>query len=362
MSIANTENVDTSPAERGTVLVTGSTGFVGSHSIVRLIGEGYRTRVTVRESGQEAEVLAALHQAEVDPARRLEFVVADLSADRGWVDAMEGVSHVLHHASPFPFTPPETEEEVIRPARDGALRVLAAARKAGIPRVVMTSSYAAVGYTVKPDNHYSEADWTDPDTEGLPAYHKSKVLAERAAWDYVHTHGDIELAVVNPTGIFGPQLGNRPSASVGLVKGMLTGQLPVVPIMYFGVVDVRDVVDLHLRAMLDPKAAGERFIAVGGPSISLFGMAQILREHFPAAADLLPATELTVEQVREAAKTEPSLRDAATLQGRIPVISNEKARSLLGWNPRDVAETIVATADGQIRLGLTLPQGASARS
>ncbi|MFI7346062.1 NAD-dependent epimerase/dehydratase family protein [Streptomyces sp. NPDC049936] len=337
------------------MLVTGGTGFVGSHSVVRLVREGYRTRVTVREPGQREGVVAALRQAGVDPAGRLEFAVADLAADRGWRNAMEGVGHVLHHASPFPATPPETEDEVVLPARDGALRVISAARDAGVPRVVMTSSYAAVGYTVKPDNHYSEADWTDPGTEGLPAYHKSKVLAERAAWDYVRARGGIELTVINPTGIFGPQLGDRPSASVGLVKRMLAGQMPVVPIMYFGVVDVRDVVDLHLRAMVHPKAAGERFLAVGGPSVSLFGMAQILREHFPAAADLLPAVELTVEQVREAAKTTPALRDAAALHGRIPVISNEKARSVLGWEPRNVRETIVATADSQIRLGLDLP-------
>jgi len=359
----STENLTANPSDRGTVLVTGGTGFVGTHSLARLVREGYRTRVTVREPGQEAEIRAALRQAEIGPAEidpaaeRLEFVVADLGADRGWLDAMDGVSHVLHHASPFPLTPPEREEDVIVPAREGALRVLSAARKAGIRRVVMTSSYAAVGYTAKPDNHYSEADWTDPDTEGLPAYHKSKILAERAAWDYARTHEDIELTVINPTGIFGPRLGNRPSASVGLVEGMLTGKMPVVPVMYFGVVDVRDVVDLHLRAMLHPKAAGERFIAVGGPSISLFGMAEILREHFPAAAALLPSTELTIEQVREAAKTEPALRDAAVLQGRIPVISNEKARSVLRWEPRDIAETIVATAAGEIRQGLTLPDG-----
>ncbi|MGW3865477.1 NAD-dependent epimerase/dehydratase family protein [Streptomyces sp. NPDC005047] len=337
------------------MLVTGGTGFVGSHSVVRLVREGYRTRVTVREPGQRESVVAALRQAGVDPAGRLEFAVADLAADRGWRQAMEGVGHVLHHASPFPATPPETEDEVVLPARDGALRVISAARDAGVPRVVMTSSYAAVGYTVKPDNHYSEADWTDPGTEGLPAYHKSKVLAERAAWDYVRARGGIELTVINPTGIFGPQLGDRPSASLGLVKRMLAGRMPVVPIMYFGVVDVRDVVDLHLRAMVHPKAAGERFLAVGGPSVSLFGMARILREHFPAAADLLPSVELTVEQVREAAKTTPALRDAAALHGRIPVISNEKARSVLGWEPRNVRETIVATADSQIRLGLDLP-------
>jgi nucleoside-diphosphate-sugar epimerase len=340
----------------GTVLVTGGTGFLGGHSVARLLDQGYRTRVTVREPGQRAGVLAALRQAGVDPAGRLEFAVADLNADAGWAQALDGVGHVLHHASPFPITPPETEDEVIRPARDGALRVISAARKAGVPRVVLTSSYAAVGYTAKPGNHYTEADWTDPDTEGLPAYHKSKVLAERAAWDDVRTHGGVELTVVNPTGIFGPQLDDRPSGSVGLVRRMLTGQMPAVPVMYFGVVDVRDVVDLHLRAMLHPEAAGERFIAVSGPSVSFFGMAQILREHFPAAAALLPSVELTVEQVREAAKTQPALRDAATLRGRIPVISNDKARTVLDWQPRDAAETIVATAESQIQHGLALPE------
>ncbi|MFL5996860.1 MAG: NAD-dependent epimerase/dehydratase family protein [Streptomyces sp.] len=353
----STENVAASSRDHGTVLVTGGTGLVGSHSIARLITEGYRVRVTLREPGQEARILAALQRAGAEPADRLEFAVADLSAEHGWAEVMDGVDHVLHHASPFPLTPPETEDEVILPARDGALRVLAGARAAGVARVVMTSSFAAVGYTVKPDNHYSEIDWTDPNTPGLPAYHKSKVLAERAAWDYVDSHGDVELTVINPTGIFGPQLSDRPSGSLGLVQNMLSGRMPVVPLMYFGVVDVRDVVDLHLRAMVHPKAAGERFLAVGGPSISLFGMAQILREHVPAAAGRLPAKEMTIEQVREAARTEPALRDAAALQGRIPVISNAKARSVLGWRPRDVVETIVATADSVLGPGLGLPGG-----
>ncbi|MEU4011606.1 NAD-dependent epimerase/dehydratase family protein [Streptomyces pseudogriseolus] len=337
------------------VLVTGATGYLGGHTVARLLGEGIATRVTVRKESRRDQVLAALRQAGVDPAGKLSFATASLDDDRGWPDAMDGVGHVLHLASPFPLTPPETEEELIRPARDGALRVLGAARAAGVARVVMTSSFAAVGYTVKEDNHYSEADWTDPDTEGLPAYHKSKTLAERAAWEYAADRGGVELTVVNPTGIFGPVLGDRPSASAGLVQAMLNGDMPVVPVMYFGVVDVRDVADLHLRAMLHPKAAGERFIGVGGPALSFWTMAGILRERYPAAADRLPARELTVEEMTERARTEPSLREAAALRGRVPVIDNSKARSLLGWEPRDTARTIVDTAESLFRLGLTHP-------
>ncbi|MFF2383137.1 SDR family oxidoreductase [Streptomyces sp. NPDC058108] len=346
----------------GTVLVTGATGYVGGHLVARLLRDGYRTRVTVREPGREAEVLELVRQAGADRRDLLEFAVADLSADAGWPAAVDGVSHVLHVASPFPATPPEHEDELVRPARDGALRVLSAARAAGVRRVVMTSSFAAVGYTVKPDDRYTEEDWTDPDTVGLPAYHKSKVLAERAAWDFVDADGGIELTVVNPVGIFGPVLGPRLAASTGIVRSLLTGRMPVVPLMYFGVVDVRDVVDLHLRAMLRPEAAGERFLAVGGPSVSFLAMARTLRAHLPAAADALPSAELTLDEMREAAKTQPALRDAVGLGGRIPVISNAKARSVLGWEPRDVTRTVLDTADSLIELGLVkLPEERAGR-
>ncbi|MEB8336958.1 SDR family oxidoreductase [Streptomyces endophyticus] len=352
----STEDFTLSFPQEEKVLVTGGSGFVGSHTVVRLLREGHRVRVAVRGPAQQAQVRAALKQTGVDPADRLEFAVADLSADAGWAQAMDGIAHVLHHASPFPPAPPETEDEVILPARDGALRVLAAARGAGIPRVVMTSSFAAIGYTLTPDDHYTEENWTDPDTPGLPAYHKSKVLAEAAAWDYVRSNGGIELTVVNPTGIFGPQLVDRPSGSIGLIKALLSGGMSsAVPVWNFGVVDVRDVVDLHLRAMLHPKAAGERFLANSGSS-SLFKIANILRERFPAMADRLPATELTIDQVREAAKAEPALRDAAVLEGRTPDISHEKASSVLGWEPLDVKDSIVATAESLIELGaVTLP-------
>ncbi|MFK4246215.1 NAD-dependent epimerase/dehydratase family protein [Micromonospora chokoriensis] len=336
------------------VLVTGATGHVGGYSVARLLDEGYRVRVSVREAGQRDEVLDRVRQAGANPDGRVEFRTAALSADEGWAEAADGARYVLHHASPFPFTPPEDDDEVIRPARDGALRVLRAARETGVRRVVLTSSYAAVGYTVKPDGRYSEADWTNVDDD-IPAYHRSKTLAERAAWDYVRENGGVELSVVNPTGIFGPLLGPRVSASTGLVQAFLTGAMPVVPRMHFGVVDVRDVVDLHLRAMVHPDAAGERFIGVGGPSISFLDMAQMLARHLPSMADRVPARELTDEEVLRAAATEPALREAAALGGQVPVISNDKARTVLGWRPRPVQTTITETADSLIKLGLVAP-------
>ncbi|WP_127503022.1 NAD-dependent epimerase/dehydratase family protein [Actinoplanes solisilvae] len=340
------ELVDEAP-----VLVTGATGHVGGHSIARLLREGYRVRVTVRDPGQEPEVRERVRRAGVEAGERAEFVAAELTSDDNWDKAAAGARFVWHHASPFPFTPPASDDELIVPARDGALRVLAAARGAGVERVVLTSSYAAVGYSVKPDGHYDESDWTDP-ADDLPAYIRSKVVAERAAWDYVAEHGGLELAVVNPVGIFGPLLGTKLSASTGLVKAFLDGSTPVVPRMYFGVVDVRDVVDLHFRAMLNPAAAGGRFIGVGGPSISFFEMGRMLARHLPRFADRVPAAELDDEQVRAGARTDPALREAAALRGQIPEISNAKASELLGWRPRGVEQTIAETADSLVGLGL----------
>ncbi|XVV15083.1 NAD-dependent epimerase/dehydratase family protein [Actinoplanes sp. CA-131856] len=337
--------------ENTTVLVTGATGHVGGYSVARLLTEGYHVRVTVRQTSQEREVVDRVRRAGAEPGNRLEFLTAELTSDDNWDKAVAGVRYVWHHASPFPFTPPRDDDEVVVPARDGALRVLHAARAAEVERVVMTSSYAAIGYTVKPDGHYDESDWTNP-ADDIPAYIRSKTVAEQAAWDYVQRQGGPELTVVNPTGIFGPLLGDKLSASTGLVKAFLDGAMPVVPRMFFGVVDVRDVVDLHLRAMLSPAAAGQRFIGVGGPAISFLQMGQILARHLPAFAERVPATELTDEQVREGAKTEPALREAAALCGQIPSISNEKARRLLDWHPRDVATTITDTADSLVRLGI----------
>ena len=287
----------------------------------------------MRDLGRASEVRAAVGPGE------LEVVAADLGADAGWDSATESVDYVLHVASPFPPVSPENDDEVIRPARDGAVRVLAAAREAGVRRVVLTSSFAAVGYGAVPRAEYTEADWTDP-ADPNSAYVRSKVIAERAAWDEVRAAGGPELTVINPAGIFGPVLGGRRSSSVGLVRAMLDGAMPVVPPLYFGVTDVRDVADLHVRAMTHPRAAGERFLAAAGKALSFLDLARILA----ANGHDVTTTELTADQVRAAAETDPAMREAVARLGRVPVIRTDKARSVLGWRSRPVEETVADTA------------------
>ncbi|WP_460338804.1 SDR family oxidoreductase [Actinoallomurus acanthiterrae] len=332
----------------GLVLVTGGSGYLGSHVVGRLLADGHRVRATVRSPRRATE----LREMVADPGGRLEIVSADLSADEGWADAVAGCTYVLHVASPFPATQPANPDEVIAPARDGALRVLRAARDAEVKRVVMTSSFAAVGYSHKPGNEYDENDWTDP-ADDNPPYIKSKAIAERSAWDFAQAEGrDLELTVINPSGIFGPLLGPHLSASTGLVKVMLEGGMPMVPPVYFGVVDVRDVADLHVRAMRHTAAAGERFLAGSGEAISFLQVAQILAEHLGASAAKVPSRELTADQVREAARSNPAMEEVVGRLGVVPVLHTEKARDMLGWAPRDPETTIVDTGESLIRMKL----------
>src|ERR1700749_2569189 len=264
------------------VLVTGGTGFVGAHCLVQLLAAGHEARTTVRDLKREGEARAMLRRGGAgDVGERLTFVRADLSADAGWAEAIRGCDTVLHVASPFPVTVPKDENELIVPARDGALRVLRAARDAGVERVVLTSSFVAIGYGHQARTAaYTEADWTDLNAPGLAAYTKSKTIAERAAWDFVAREGGkLELAVVNPVGIFGPVPGADYAPSILIVKRLMDGAVPACPRLFFGAVDVRDVADLHLRAMTHAAARGERFIAMADGTLSLLDVAKVLRDH-----------------------------------------------------------------------------------
>lgn len=338
----------------GTVLVTGGSGFIGSHCILQLLAAGHNVRTTVRNLKREGDVRAMLKVAGVDAGDRLSFVAADLEQDAGWPEAVDGCDYVLHVASPFPSSVPKQEDELIRPAREGALRVLRAARDARVKRVVLTSSFAAIGYGQKPQTTaFNETNWTDPNGEGVGAYAKSKTLAERAAWDFVKAEGSgLELAVVNPVGVFGPVLGPDFSTSILIVQKLMDGAMPGLPRLYFGAVDVRDVAGLHLRAMMHPAANGERFLAVAGDFLSMLGIAKILKKRMGAAAKRVPTLELPDWIIRLAALRDPAVKLILPELGKRKNATHEKARRVLGWKPRSNEESIIATAESLIQLGL----------
>ena len=341
-----------------TVLVTGGSGFLGGWCLVELLRRGFRVRTTVRDPSREAEVRANL-ASEVDAGDRLSVFAADLNADAGWQEATRGCDYVLHVASPFPPAQPKDPNELITPARDGTLRVLRAGLESGVRRVVLTSSTASVrnsGETRSPEP-LTEEDWTDPDNPHLTPYVRSKTIAERAAWDLVRENGNVgRLTVVNPSAILGPALSDDLSYSLEVVTRMLNG-MPGVPRLGFSFVDVRDVADLQIGAMMAPEAAGERFLAAG-PFLWLSEVAEILRDHLGPAAAKVPRRTVPNLIVRIMARFDPGLRSVAGELGQKATYSSQKAKTRLGWSPRPIEETIVDCAQSLVRGGMAGEQAA----
>ena len=275
-------------SERGTVLVSGGSGYIGSWCVITLLQKGYTVRTTVRDLSREGEVRAMVAE-QVDPGNRLSVHAANLSRDDGWEAAIDGAEHVLHVASPLGVPPPKNPDDLIIPARDGAVRVVRAAIRAGVARVVMTSSVAATSLGSRGlDSDGDETVWTDPNDPKADAYTRSKTVAERAAWDLIAAEGGAtNLAVVNPALVIGPVLGRDFSDSVQVVQRLLSGKVPGLPRLGFNIVDVRDVADLHVRAMTDPAAAGQRFIA-SGDYAWMADLAAILRARLGTEAAKVP--------------------------------------------------------------------------
>jgi nucleoside-diphosphate-sugar epimerase len=336
------------------VLVTGGSGFIGSHCILQLLAAGHEVRATLRNLKREGDVRTILKAGGAEPGAGLSFIAADLENDAGWPAAVAGCDFVLHVASPFPSSLPKHEDELIGPAREGALRVLRASRNAGVKRVVLTSSFAAIGYGHKEQSSpFTESSWTDPNGVDATAYVKSKTLAERAAWDFIASEGgELELSVINPVGVFGPVLGPDYSTSILIVQRMMDGAMPGCPRLYFGVVDVRDVADLHIRAMNHPAARGERFLGVAGDFMSILGIAKVLKDRMGEAAKRVPTRELPDWLVRLAALRDPAVKQILPELGKLKNATSEKARRMLGWAPRSNEDCIVATAESLWRLGL----------
>ena len=336
------------------VLVTGGSGFIAGHTILQLLNAGHQVRTTVRDMKREGEVRAMLKHGGAEPGERLSFFAADLQSDAGWAPAVAGCDYVLHLASPFPANVPKHEDELIVPAREGALRVLRASRDARVKRVVLTSSFAAIGYGHAPQSApFNETNWTNTTGNDVTAYVKSKTLAEREAWNFIAREGgDLELSVVNPVAVFGPVLGPDYSTSVLLIQRLMSGGVPGSPRLSFGVVDVRDVADLHIRAMTHAAAKGERFLAVAGDFMLIRDIAKVLKERMGEAGKKVPTRQLPNWLVRVAALKDPAVKQILPELGKLKNGTNEKAKRLLGWAPRPPEEAIVATAQSLLDLNL----------
>lgn len=337
------------------VLVTGGSGFIGSHCILKLLEAGHDVRATVRNLSREGDVRAMLARGGwMGPPDRLSFVAADLEHDDGWPEAVAGCDFVLHVASPFPAAEPRDENALIVPAREGALRLLRAARDAGVRRVVLTSSFAAIGYGhPQRATAFTEADWTIVEGDDTTAYAKSKTLAERAAWDFIAAEGNgMELATVNPVGVFGPVLGPDFSTSILLAQRLLDGDVPGCPNLVFGGVDVRDVADLHLRAMTNQAANGERFLAVAGEFVPMVEMACILKRRMGSAGSRIPTRRLPNWVVRVVALFDPAVKVISAELGKVKNATSEKAVRMLGWTPRSLEDSLAATGQSLLALGL----------
>ncbi|MFJ8814448.1 NAD-dependent epimerase/dehydratase family protein [Amycolatopsis thermoflava] len=327
-----------------TVLVTGGTGYLAGWCIDLLLARGYHVRATVRDRSRRPVVAAQLPA--LHPTARLTVVEADLGSDAGWAEAAAGCDFVLHVASPFPAVPPRDPAALVGPARDGTLRVLAAARAAGARRIVVTSSSSAAAYPAGPrPDPITEDHWTDPGHPLARAYVRSKTLAERAAWAYAREHGMTDrLTVIAPGTLLGPVRG-RPSYSLSVVERLVTGRMPGLPRLGFPFTDVRDVAALHVAAMLSRDAAGERFLAAG-PFHWIEDIAAILRGQ-PGAR--VPSRRLPGPLVRAAALFDPALRQVVPELGEEFRFATGKARDVLGWNPRPLADTVLDCARSFVR-------------
>lgn len=335
------------------VLLTGISGFLGSHTAIRLLQEGYHVRGTLRDMERARDIEWLILESGA-PAERLEFAQADLLDDSIWQGLMSGVDYVMHIASPFPRGVPEQEDDLIIPATEGTLNVLRAASAAGVKRVVMTSSSTAIAYGRPRDQRsgtYTEADWTDEGNySDTTAYIRSKTIAERAAWDYVEkSAGDLELVTICPGAILGPVLEEDFGTSANIVIKALDGSTPAFPKIGYEIVDVRSVADLHLKAMEVPDAAGQRYIASAG-YLTFKEIGEVLRESCPDRK--IPRGELPNFITRLIANFEETLRPLRVEIGAVRKLDNSKALDQLDWKPIRPEAAVRATAETVIELGL----------
>lgn len=323
------------------VLLSGASGFIAKHVALKLLNAGYPVRGTVRRLDRGDEVRKALAPHLRPGADEMTFVQADLENDAGWNEAMVGVSAVVHTASPFPLAQPKDATELIRPAVEGTLRVLKAAHAAGIGRVVLTSSTVAVLNDGKPDSLQDEADWCDTSLPGTTAYAKSKTLAERAAWEYARANG-IQLTTINPGLVLGPPLDEHYGSSLQLVERVMKGRDPMLPDFGFPVVDVRDVAEMHLRALQRPATVGKRYVAAAG-SLAMVDMGITLKAAYPVRK--IPTKVAPVFLLRLLALFDPAIKAILPKLGHLERASNARAVQEMGMEFVSPKAALLASAD-----------------
>lgn len=325
-----------------TILVTGATGYIGKHIVLQLLNAGYAVKGSLRDTGREAELHTALRPHLDDPSalERLSVVALNLMQDDGWDAAMQGVDVLMHTASPFPLGQPKDEQDLIRPAVDGAMRAVRAAQTAGITRVIMTSSSAAILSTQLPDGKpaHDEDDWTDLTHPGATAYVKSKTMAERAVWDWQSSQApEMQVTMINPVFVLGAPLDSNYGSSIELIERLMKGSDPMVPDIGFPCVDVRDIALMHVLALETPNSIGNRIIGADR-SHRMCEMAQFLKQDHPQRRI---ATRVAPNLLMRAmALFDPAIRSIVPMLGKQEKVSNARAQQLLGMKFRESGESI----------------------
>ncbi len=330
-----------------TVLLTGASGFIAKHVALKFLNAGYNVRGTLRRLDRAEEVRAAVAPHLVKGAGTISFVQADLESDAGWADAMADVIAVIHTASPFPLAQPKDPSVLIRPAVEGTERVLKAAAAAGVERVVLTSSTVAVLNETKPDALQDETDWCDVTLPSTTAYAKSKTMAERAAWDLAKTKG-LKLTVINPGLVLGPPLDEHYGSSLSLVERFIKGKDPMLPGIGFPTVDVRDVAEMHLRAMQLPETAGKRYLAAAD-SVAMVDMGRMLKEAYPTRR--IATREAPAFLMRFLSLFDPSIKPILSKLGHVDRVSNARAVKEMEMEFISPKAALLAAADWLVKHG-----------
>ncbi len=333
------------------VLVTGVSGFIGSHVTERLLAKGYDVRGTVRDKAKGQKIVDAL-AAKGSDVSKLELVEANLGSDSGWSEAVQNCRFIQHIASPFPLDAPSDREALVPEARAGAMRVIEHGLGAGVDRIVMTSSMVSMMGQKGRGAHMliKEDDWSDPDWKPLTAYPVSKTRAEKAAWDYVKAQGlSDKLTTVCPGLVFGPDTYKNGGASLGLLLAMFAGDFPRTPKIAYPIIDVRDCAAIHVAAMTATGAAGRRLMAAG-ETLWFSTIGEILRVKYPEFTKL-PKGDLPNFIVRLAGLFDDRVKGVLPDLGTFHEADSAYVNSLTHVIPRPAKEAILAAAESLIENG-----------